>query len=44
MEENEVLIEEWSPVTNIQAFVEKSEKNYFFYLWVNPGSEESEIR
>ena len=44
MEENEVLIEEWSPVTNIQAFVEKSEKNYYFYFWVNPGSEESDVR
>lgn len=32
--DTEILIEEWSPVADIQAFVEKSDKNYYFYLWV----------
>ena len=34
--ENEVIVESWSPVCNIQAFVEKSDKNYYFYLWIDP--------
>lgn len=42
--EPEVLIEEWSPVADINALVEKSDKNYYFYLWVNPHSEEPEMR
>ncbi|WP_026494113.1 suppressor of fused domain protein [Butyrivibrio sp. XPD2006] len=42
--EPEVLIEEWSPVADIQAFVEKSDKNYYFYLWVNPHSDEPEVK
>ena len=40
----EVLLEEWSPVANIQAFVEKSEKNYYFYLWINGLTEDAKIR
>jgi len=32
---SEVLVEEWSPVAEIQAVVEKTDKNYYFYLWVN---------
>lgn len=39
-----ILIEEWSPVCDIQAFVEKNEQNYFFYLWINPGSDEARIK
>ncbi len=42
--EPEVLIEEWSPVTEIQAVVEKSEKNYYFYLWINPQSDSPQMR
>lgn len=42
--ENEVLLEEWSPVAEIQAIVEKSDKNYYFYFWINPESPEPEIR
>ncbi len=42
--ENETVIEDWSPVCDIQAIVEKTEKNYYFYFWVNPESEEAEIR
>lgn len=34
--ENEVIVESCSPVCNIQAFVEKSDKNYYFYLWIDP--------
>ena len=36
--ENEVIVESWSPVCNIQAFVEKSDKNYYFYLWIDPDN------
>ena len=42
--ENEVLVEEWSPVADIDAFVEKSDKNYYFYLWIHPEGEDPEIR
>ncbi|MBO4408693.1 MAG: suppressor of fused domain protein [Clostridiales bacterium] len=41
--ENEIIVESWSPVSNIQAFVEKTDRNYYFYLWVNPNTSESEI-
>ncbi len=39
-----VIIEEWSPLGNIQACVEKTERTYYFYLWINPTSKEPEIR
>lgn len=42
--EPEIILEEWSPVCDIQAFVEKSYEAYYFYLWINPQSEEPEIR
>ncbi len=42
--EPEIIFEEWSPVCNIQAFVEKSDCAYYFYLWINPESDEHEIR
>lgn len=42
--ENKILIESWSPVCNIQAFVEKSQTTIYFYLWFNPGSENSSIK
>ena len=42
--DTEILIEEWSPVADIQAFVEKSDKNYYFYFWVNPHSDEPEVK
>lgn len=41
---SEVLVEEWSPVAEIQAVVEKTDRNYYFYLWVNPESPEAEMR
>lgn len=44
MEENKILIESWSPVCNIQAFVEKSKTTIYFYLWFNPGAENSRIK
>jgi len=43
-EENKILIESWSPVCNIQAFVEKSKTTIYFYLWFNPGAENSTIK
>ncbi len=42
--ENEIVIDSASPVSNIQAVVEKSERNYYLYLWVNPETPESELR
>lgn len=38
--EPEVILESCSPVTDIQAFVEKSDTCYYFYLWGNPASEQ----
>lgn len=37
--EPKILIESQSPVCDIQAFVEKSDTCYYFYLWGNPTSE-----
>jgi len=42
--ENKILIESWSPVCNIQAFVEKSKTTIYFYLWFNPCSENDTIK
>ena len=42
--EPEVIIEEWSPLGNIQALVEKTERTYYFYLWINPESKQPQIR
>ncbi len=42
--ESEILVEEWSPVSDIQAVVEKSDKNYYFYLWINPNGPAPEMR
>ena len=44
MSKPHMLIEQWSPVCDIQAFVEKNEQNYYFYLWINPGSDNSMIK
>lgn len=40
----QTLLESWSPVCDIQAFVEKSEANYYFYLWVNPHSKQPQMK
>ena len=42
--EPEVIVEEWSPVGEMQAFVEKSDRTYFFYIWMNPQSEHPVIK
>lgn len=42
--EQEIILEDWSPVCNIQAFVEKTEKTYYFYLWENPEGAEPQIK
>ena len=44
MKEPEVLLESWSPVCNIQAFVEESETCCYLYLRFNPGQENSYIK
>lgn len=40
LNEPEIIIESHSPVCDIQAFVEKSDTCYYFYLWGNPTSEQ----
>ena len=42
--ESEIIVEDWSPVGDMQAFVEKTDRTYFFYLWLNPESEEPELK
>ncbi len=42
--EPKVILESASPVCDIQAFVEKSESCYYFYLWINPISDNPEMR
>lgn len=44
MSESNIILESWSPVCDIQAFVEESEKCYYFYLWIHPGSEKPYIK
>lgn len=39
-----ILIEEFSPVCNIQAFVEEYDNCVYFYLWNFPGQSHSSIR
>ncbi|MVP02434.1 suppressor of fused domain protein [Paenibacillus lutrae] len=39
-----VLLEEFSPLCNIQAFVEEDENSVHFYLWDYPGQEHASIR
>ena len=42
--ESVTLADEWSPVADIEAFVERSDKNYYFYLWINPFRKNRVIR
>ena len=42
--ETGIILEDWSPVGEIQAFVEKTDRTYFFYIWMNPESEEPVIK
>lgn len=35
----EIIVESLSPICDIQAFVEKSDTCYYFYLWGNPTGE-----
>jgi len=42
--EPEVIVQEWSPVADIQAVVEKTDKNYFFYLWIDPEGPDHDMR
>lgn len=44
MSEPEVIFEDWSPVCNINAFVEKSDTSYYFYLWINPQSDDAVVK
>lgn len=39
-----VLLEEFSPICQIQAFVEEDEHCVYFYLWNDPGEEFASIR
>ncbi len=42
--EPEIIVESNSPVCDIQAFVEKSDTCYYFYLWGNPSSEKRYLK
>ena len=44
MSEPKILLDSWSPVCDIQAFVEETDQNCYFYLWFYPNSERSYIR
>lgn len=44
MSESKILLEEWSPVCNIQAFVERTETSCYFYLWINPGTDNAAVK
>ena len=44
MSEPNILLESWSPVCDIQAFVEETDQNCYFYLWFHPNSEHPYIR
>ncbi len=44
MNDTETLLEQWSPLCNMQAFVEANDSTVYFYLWVYPGTEMTEIR
>lgn len=42
--EPEIIIEATSPFGNVQALVEKTDRTYFFYLWINPKSNDRQMR
>lgn len=44
MSESNILLEAWSPVCDIQAFVEETDQNCYFYLWFYPNSERAYMR
>lgn len=44
MSEPKILLESWSPVCDIQAFVEETDQNCYFYLWFHPNSDHPYIR
>ena len=44
MSEPNILLDSWSPVCDIQAFVEGTDRNCYFYLWFYPNSERSYMR
>ncbi|MEO3944427.1 suppressor of fused domain protein [Gorillibacterium sp. CAU 1737] len=44
LQEPKILIESWSPVSEIQAFVEETEECVYFYLWAFPGREDATVR
>lgn len=44
VEEPEVVLESWSPVCDIQAFVEKSATCYYLYLWMKPSSPSPQLK
>lgn len=44
MKEPEILLEEWSPVCDIHAFVEQTDRCCYFYLWVDPSSEDASMK
>lgn len=44
MSEPRILVEDWSPCCDIQAFVEESDTCCYFYLWFHPGRENGYVK
>ena len=44
MSESRILLEDWSPCCNIQAFVEESDTCCYFYLYFHPGRDNTLIK
>ena len=42
--ESKIVVEDWSPVGEVQAFVEKTDRTYYLYIWMNPESEDPTIK
>ncbi len=44
MEHSNILLESWSPVCNIQAVVEETNRNCYLYLWFFPGTDNAFVK
>lgn len=44
MDKETIILESWSPVCNIQAFVEETDKNCYLYLWFFPGTDNAYVK
>lgn len=44
MSEPRILLESWSPICDVQAFVEESDTCCYLYLWFHPGKEDGYMK